>query len=179
MIKNKKGIQLNEAFGAILTIILVALLVIVSIVIFTSMNSATIALSTAGSSANESLLIPTTSGITLAVGAGQRAGSCGAVTQILNGTTGNVNLGLGNITQVGCVIKNATDWTLYTDETNARFSYPYTYSAETSASNASNSMTSNFSQYPALVGLVGTIIFLALVIGVLVASFAFGRKPGV
>jgi hypothetical protein len=37
-------------------------------------------------------------------------------------------------------------------------------------------MVTQFGAYPALVGLVGTIIFLGIVIGVLVASFAFSSK---
>jgi hypothetical protein len=37
-------------------------------------------------------------------------------------------------------------------------------------------MITQFANYPTLVGLVGTIIFLGLVIGVLVASFVFGGK---
>ena len=53
------------------------------------------------------------------------------------------------------------------------------FTANSAAANATTAMTTQFGTYPALVGLVGTIIFLALVIGVLVASFAFGRKGGV
>lgn len=52
------------------------------------------------------------------------------------------------------------------------------FSAGSAAANATTEMTTQFGTYPALVGLVGTIIFLALVIGVLVASFAFGSKGG-
>jgi len=37
-------------------------------------------------------------------------------------------------------------------------------------------MTDEFGNYTSLIGLVGTIIFLGLVIGVLVASFAFGGR---
>jgi len=39
-------------------------------------------------------------------------------------------------------------------------------------------MITQFGTYPALVGLVGTIVFLGLVIGVLVASFVFGGRGG-
>lgn len=54
-----------------------------------------------------------------------------------------------------------------------------TFTNGSSAYNATGTMITQFATYPALVGLVGTIIFLALVIGVLVASFAFGGKRGV
>jgi len=51
-----------------------------------------------------------------------------------------------------------------------------TFTANSAQANASNTMITQFGNYPALVGLVGTIIFLGLVIGVLVASFVFGGK---
>lgn len=88
--KSKKGIQLNQAFGAILTLVLVAVLVIIAIYLFN------------------------------ALGASFTAGS--------------------------------------------------------SEKNATGVMITQFATYPALVGLVGTIIFLGIVIGVLVASFVFGGR---
>jgi hypothetical protein len=91
--KSKKGIMLNQAFGAVLTLVLVAVLVIIAIYLFSTLGSS--------------------------------------------------------------------------------------FTAGSSATNATNTMITQFGTYPALVGLVGTIIFLALVIGVLVASFAFGSKNGV
>jgi hypothetical protein len=90
--KSKKGIQLNQAFGAVLTLILVAVLVIVAIYLFTALGAS--------------------------------------------------------------------------------------FTANSAASNATNTMITQFGAYPALVGLVGTIIFLGIVIGVLVASFVFGGKKG-
>ncbi len=87
---NKKGIQLNQAFGAVLTLVLVAVLVIIAIFLFVT---------------------------------------------------------LGESFDTG--------------------------SAE---ANASSDMVTEFSNYTSLIGLVGTIIFLGLVIGVLVASFAFGGR---
>lgn len=90
--KQKKGIQLNNAFGAVLTLVLLAVLVIIAIYLFTSLGS--------------------------------------------------------------------------------------NFTANTGASNATNTMITQFGTYPALVGLVGTIIFLGIVIGVLVGSFAFGGRGG-
>ncbi len=84
----KKGIALNQAFGAVLTVVLIAVLVIVAIFLFVSLSS--------------------------------------------------------------------------------------TFDAGSAEQNASNEMITQFGTYPTLVGLVGTIIFLGLVIGVLVISFAFG-----
>ncbi len=50
------------------------------------------------------------------------------------------------------------------------------FTADSAASNATDEMITQFGNYPALIGLVGTIVFLGLVIGVLVASFVFGGK---
>lgn len=88
----KKGIALNQAFGAVLTLVLIGVLVIIGIFIF-------------------------------------------------------VNLG-------------------------------NTFTADTAEANATTVMIEQFGTYPVLVGLVGTIIFLGLVIGVLVASFVFGGRGG-
>jgi hypothetical protein len=90
--KSKKGIQLGQAFSAVLVLVLVATLVIIAIYLFTTLGSS--------------------------------------------------------------------------------------FTANSAAANATTVMVTQFGTYPALVGLVGTIIFLALVIGVLVASFAYGGKKG-
>lgn len=88
--KSKKGIALNQAFGAVLTLVLVAVLVIIAIFLF-------------------------------------------------------VNLGS-------------------------------TFTVDSAEFNATQEMITQFGTYPTLIGLVGTIIFLGLVIGVLVASFVFGGR---
>jgi len=91
--RQKKGIALNQAFGAVLTLILVATLVIVGIYMFVKLGA--------------------------------------------------------------------------------------TFTDNSAEANATNTMITQFGNYPALVGLVGTIIFLGVVIGVLVASFAFGGRQSV
>ena len=93
--KQKKGIQLGDAFGAVLMLVLVSMLVIVAIYLFVTLKSNT-------------TLFPTASAQT-----------------------------------------NATD-----------------------------TMITQFGTYPALIGLVGTIIFLGIVIGVLVGSFVFRSRKG-
>ena len=50
------------------------------------------------------------------------------------------------------------------------------FTAFSAADNATDEMITQFATYPALVGLVGTIVFLGLVIGVLVGSFIFGGR---
>ena len=87
---DKKGIQLSQAFGAVLTLVLVSVLVIIAIFLFVTLGES--------------------------------------------------------------------------------------FDTASSEANASEEMVSEFANYTSLIGLVGTIIFLGLVIGVLVASFAFGGK---
>lgn len=89
-ITSKRGIQLNQAFGAVLAVVLIAVLVIIAIFLFESLGDS--------------------------------------------------------------------------------------FTADSAADNATTDMITQFATYPALVGLVGTIIFLGLVIGVLVASFLFGGR---
>ncbi len=90
--ENKKGIALNQAFGAVLAVVLIGVLVIVAIFLFVSLGD--------------------------------------------------------------------------------------TFTAGSAEANATNTMITQFGTYPTLVGLVGTIVFLGLVIGVLVASFVFGGRGG-
>lgn len=86
---------------------------------------------------NESLARATTAGITLATGANARDGSCGAITIVINGTTGNgVHITAGNYSQTGCTVVNLTDWSGYTS--TVRYTYPYTYGADNTASDTIN-----------------------------------------
>jgi len=87
---SKKGIQLSQAFGAVLTLVLVSVLVIIAIFLFVTLSDS--------------------------------------------------------------------------------------FDANSIEANASDDMVNEFSNYTSLIGLVGTIIFLGLVIGVLVASSAFGGR---
>jgi hypothetical protein len=173
--QTKKGIQLNQAVGAVLTLVGVAVLVIIAVYLLSGMSNTLVTPNTSGTSVNESLARPTTAGITLTTGSSARDGVCGTITAVYN-TTNDRLISAGNYTQVGCVVTNKTsDATL---GATWKFNYPYTYSAATAASNATDTTIVNFSGYPALIGLVGTIIFLGIVIGVLVASFVFGKKEG-
>jgi hypothetical protein len=93
------------------------------------------------------------------------------ITQVLNTSDAAVLIPATNysLTSDGRII-NATP--LVYPKTNISYTYKYGGGACT----ATNSMITNFTQYPTLIGLVGTIIFLALVIGVLVTAFVFGKQ---
>ena len=168
----KKGIALGQAFGAVLALVLVAVLVIISIYLFTTLGSSFAGTST-GSQINESVTMrgPTVSAVA-------NSSLCQfsnlAVSAVYNGTGGvlvpatNYTVGTNSIVnKTGSADYGSTTWLVN-----------YNYKWGGPACTATEGMTTNFSNYPTLIGLVGTIIFLALVIGVLVASFAFGRSGG-
>lgn len=166
--ESKKSIQLSQAFGAVLTLVLVAVLVIIAIVIFVQL-----ATSFAGTDSvtvtNESGGYINTTGYTL-----NAAGNCSfgdlSILSAIN-TTSSAAIPVANITATSAgVITNATAYTLEA----ASFTYSYTWGS--SACDASENMTSEFGNYTSLIGLVGTIIFLGLVIGILVTAFAFGGR---
>ncbi len=172
--EQKKSIQLNQAFGAILTLVLVAVLIIVAIFIFAQLATSFAGQQTS-SITNESVLTEDDS-VTLVFA----AGTCGFTTWtpglVLNRTD---NIGIDNATLVEGVdysIQSAAGTiTNLTATWNDSF-ITYTYDWGSTACNASEDMTVEFSNYTSLVGLVGTIIFLGLVIGVLVTAFAFGGR---
>lgn len=171
--KQKKGVQLNQAVGAVVTLVLIAVLVIVALVLFSNLGNSIISTNTAGSAVNESVVVVTTG--TSLFADSLISDACGTISTVYNGTSSTL-INSGNYTQTNCRIANTTNTYSLGASPTWRVSYAYTYSAPNAAYNASNSMQTQFGTYPALVGLVGTIIFLGLVIGVLVASFAFGRR---
>lgn len=174
--KSKKSIQLSQAFGAVLTLVLVAVLVIVAIVIFVQL-AASFAGTTSVTINNETLTAVTEAGVAI-TGATLCQFNDFSVTEIYNETenaivpTNNytVDASAGTVTYsggagAGALLYNNTDW----DVTG-------TYTWGSGACDASESMTTEFGNYTSLIGLVGTIIFLGLVIGILVTAFAFGGR---
>ena len=135
--KQDKG----QAGLSIMLSVIVLLFIIGLIVMIFSLMGAELQTSsyttTTATSTNESLAQPTTAGITLTVGntaIGSRAGSCGTITNVWNGTIGATGtaIGLGNFTQTGCTVVNTT-LLGETYTANLRFTYPYTYEANNSA----------------------------------------------
>lgn len=163
-LQQKKGLNLNMAASAVIMVVLIAVLVIVAIYMLSSLGS-----SFPGTSAavqNETGAFLNSSGYTLA-NSTVCAFASPSITTIYNGST---LLAAGNYTLTGNVLTNATA----VNYLAAKVTYSYLWGGQ--ACNAATTTITNFSGYPALVGLVGTIIFLALVIGVLMGSFAFGGR---
>ena len=172
---HKKSIQLSQAFGAVLTLVLVAVLVIIAIVIFVSL-----ATSFAGTSSvtvtNETVIIPGSGIVAVVAAVNCSFGDFGS-TVLFNtsegfGTVSNNILVLATDYNINVTTGEILNVTGAWNETNA--SYSYTWGS--GACDASESMVTEFSNYTSLIGLVGTIIFLGLVIGILVVAFAFGGR---
>ncbi len=172
MITKKKGIQLNQAFGAVLAVVLVAVLVIIAILLFellgnTFVNTSATTINETGAFINSTLYTV------------DNASACNfnsfAVTAAIN-VSDNVTILAANYTvdSVAGTITNATATTF----DNVLLSYTYNWGG--ASCEATEEMVTQFATYPALVGLVGTIVFLGLVMGILVTAFVFGgRREGV
>lgn len=163
--KNKKGIQLNQAFGAVLTLVLIGVLLIVGIYMFVSLGTSIPPQS--ASVSNETGFL-NSSGYTLL-----NSSDCNFANPsvTMRNKSDDTLISSPNYTLSGTKVYNATSrvWN------NASISYSYTNGGQTCIAN--QNMISNFTTYPSLIGLIGTIIFLGIVIGVLVASFVFGGRP--
>ena len=170
-ITQKKGIALNQAFGAVLTLILIGVVVIIGIVIFVSLRASFTNLAT-NNPTDETVSmdsgIGTVTNATLCnfggfsvITATNGTGAGGVI--ISPGGNYTVNSADGTITNLSDVMSE--DWLV---NSTSNWGGP--------ACTSSNAMITQFATYPALVGLIGTIIFLGIVIGVLVISFAFGGR---
>lgn len=182
IIQTKKGIALNQAFGAVLTLVLIGVLVIIAIFLFANLGATFN--DTTATTTNETEAYINSTLYTLV-----NASACNfngpAITAIWGNTPNqslryNFTIGLGNITGLNDT-GGITNVTNYNSTILSNVSLSYTYSHGGQACTATDTMITQFGNYPVLVGLVGTIIFLGLVIGVLVASFVFGgrRSAGV
>jgi hypothetical protein len=148
--KNKMNNKFKQDKGqAGLTILLsvvtmlfvIGLLVMIFSLMGTSLKDSTYDKLTAGTVVNDSNAKPTTGGINLSK-ASLRDGACGTITAIKNGTgAGGISIGLGNITQSGCTVTNATSVAVY--GATWLYSYPYTFSADNTATRVMNDTTTS------------------------------------
>ena len=168
MIK-KKGIQLNQAAGAVLVVVLIAVLVIVGIFLFDILGNTFT--NQDQSISNETVIANQVTNISLAGASSCNFGNDIIGGEVYNGTSG-ILVGTGNYTIAsnGNMILDDAEF----DGDSLLVSYTYTDGG--AACDATDEMIVQFGNYPALIGLVGTIIFLGLVIGILVMSFVFGGK---
>jgi len=173
----KKG-QLSGVGSAVIGLLFLGIISIIllgaGLYAVTTFQGTALTVTTTGASANESLASANITGITLTTGNEKLNGECGAVTEILN-ATGTLHLAVGNITQSGCVIYNATYWGTYTNATTMKYSYPYTYDGLSDSYNATDEMVEGIADTPTWVILVIIIGFVGLIISALLA-WGVGRR---
>ena len=169
--ERKKGIGLNEAGGAILVLILVATLIIVSFTLFDGLKSSA---STSASFENNQTLSPNVTEVAVAV---SNVSACDFSSFVVVNATNNTG---GEIIDSGNYTTTATGTIAFTGATtgynNTVWDISYTFVFGDSACHASDDLITEFATYPALIGLVGTVIFLGIVIAVFISSFAFGGR---
>ena len=167
---NKKGIQLSQAFGAVLTLVLVSVLVIIAIFLFVTLSDSFAGTSTV-TVTNESGGWLNQTAYTLDASTVCSVGDL-SVTNAWNFTSDTV-IPLANLT-IDSSTFTVTSADFFFNSSQVNYTYSYTWGS--TACDASESIVTEFSNYTSLVGLVGTIIFLGLVIGILVSAFAFGGR---
>ena len=99
----------------------------------------------------------------------------------------NTNVSFGEVFSIKRLLVQDTDYnisgsTFTLIDNNLQFmgiDTSWVYKVQTDSGAASLATANAFLTYPALVGLVGTIVLLGLVIAILVGSFVFGGKRGV
>lgn len=170
-VNNKKGIQLNQAFAAFLTIVLIAVLVIIAFVLFTSLQTS---LPDQGATkVNESITVSTSP-------------TLGLRHKLLNSSDCNfespsITFITNNASQLVQAANYSLNATFFINNVTSTVNYTggnltYTYTNGGQSCTAITDTSTQFTSYPALVGLVGTIVLLGIIIGVLVGSFAFRRS---
>lgn len=178
-IKNKKGIQLNQAFGAVLTLVLVAVLVIVAIVIFVSLTTSFVGTSSASDTAETLTAVTESPGVSLNAALTNCSFASPVVAAMTNVSGDFMTSGNYSVSSTGVVTFISVAATDIVSFNNTDWITNYSWTWGSQACEASEDMVTEFGNYTSLIGLVGTIIFLGLVIGVLVASFVFGRRERV
>jgi uncharacterized membrane protein len=173
---------LTILLSVIVMLFIIGLLIMIFSLMGASLQTSLYDKLTAGSVANESILIPTTGGITLAK-ALYTDGACGAITAMLNHTAGNVIIPATNYTQVGCVVYNASSlaW-LGATVTNVRVSYPYTYSASNTATQVMNDTTHGLSEttnwFSIFIVITAMIVLILLTVIIITAIRSSGMIGG-
>lgn len=168
MMKEKKGLNLQTAVPAVLMVVLIAVLVIVGIYMFSNIQTGLPDIS--NSITNESGALNDT-GMYL-INRTDCGFSSPVITLVTNATSGaTVSSSNYAVSSTGVLINTTAAGGAFNT-----VKVSYTYNNKGAACTGSDSMIAQFSNYPALVGLIGTIVLLAIVIGIIIVSFAFGRN---
>lgn len=173
--KNKGQISLGDAPNVVLIVGLVFLIMATIAYIAYNFGDSTRIANTAGTVVNESITSSKTAGLSVTLAKSTLNDiSCGSLTEALNGTNG-VNIALANFTQSGCKLVNASSMAQF--GTALLVSYPYTYSADTSASNITDALNTTLNNNTAIAGIVLTIALVGIVLSILIGVFVLvGRR---
>ena len=131
--KDKGTAGLTILLSLIVMLFIIGLIVMIFSLMGSEMKDATYTQDVSVSVVNESISVPTITGVTLA-GGSKRDGTCGTVV-LVNGTTGTL-ISTGNYTQTGCVLTNKT--AEFTSYTTPRATYSYTWDADNTATDVMN-----------------------------------------
>lgn len=155
----------------ITSVVIVGLFLVVGIYITSEIGTTTLAENTAGSAVNESVLLASIEGAGATLTANSLTdGSCSAITQVFNGT-GGVEIGVGNFTQTGCVLTNATVLgDLNFTSSTFLVSYPYTYSAATAASNGADDVVDALATGTSWISILVVVGFATIVLTMLTSG---------
>jgi hypothetical protein len=174
--KNKGQLSLGDAPSVVMIVGMVFLIMATIAYISYQFGASTRISGTAGTVVNESVTSSKTTGLsaTLAKSTLNDA-SCGTITRIINGTNSNYVIEVANFTQTGCTVVNATSTVSW--GTTLLFSYPYTYSSNTVATNITESLETQLSNNTSIAGIVLTISLVGIVLTVLIGVFVLvGRR---
>lgn len=160
--QEKKGLTLSDAFPAVLTVAVLAILIVALLYLFTAL--AAVPADITRSVVNETLT-PTSAGVNVA-----NYAACGfanfAVTNVYNGSKVVViNSGNYTTTAAGTIVNTTSTFT------QVPWNVTYTYTDKGTTCTAANTFTTQYTTQIPLIGLVLTIVLIAIVIGVLVSSF--------
>ncbi len=160
---NKKGQAEEGSFATLLGIVLIAVLVIVAIFLFVTLSASFVDLETV--TVTGEALTPITAGTAVS-----NSSVCNFAGLIVDSAVNSTNdfIDPGNFTVSGGTIANLTG---LENETASPWNINYSYNFGGGACTATQVMITQFSSYPVLIGLVGTVFFLGLVVSVLVGSF--------
>jgi hypothetical protein len=133
---------------------------------------------TAGSAVNQSISVPTTSGVYLGVVNYKNVACPASITRMVNGTDGTI-IAAGNYTYTAatCKITNATSFTGQGFSV-PKVDYTYTYSASTVASNTTDSLQTEINNNTSIAGIVLTISLVGIVLAILIGIFMAARRNG-
>lgn len=170
--------ELHGGQKFILGILVVGLILVIGIYISATLQSNFQAPGTASNIVNETIAKPVGTAIVLLAN-NSLDKSCGAVTSVLNNTAPYRSIALGNFTQVGCTLNNATLLENYSS--TLLVSYPFTYTADTTSSLASASLVTALSSGTAWITILIVVGFAVIVLGYLtngLRNAASGREEG-